>query len=70
MRSRHASMSFITSVEARNTPKLPRNYSITVANYVDNSLHLKNFMRLMTSLRYHLFFSRVNYKKYELFTRT
>lgn len=28
MRSRHASMSFITSVEARNIPKVQRNHNI------------------------------------------
>ena len=33
MRSRHASMSFITSVEARNTPKVQGNHSINVKNY-------------------------------------
>lgn len=50
MRSRHASMSFITSVEARNTPKVQGNHSINVKNYDVFSEHLHNLMRLITLL--------------------
>ena len=51
MRSRHASMSFITSVEARNTPKVQGNHSIDVKNYDAFSKHLHNLMCLITLLR-------------------
>ena len=44
MRSRHASMSFITSVEARNTPKVQRNHSIANRNLnVNFSITHKNY---------------------------
>lgn len=40
MRSRHASMSFITSVEARNTPKVQAEYSTSARNCDAISEHL------------------------------
>ena len=42
MRSRHASMSFIISVEAKNTPKVRRNHSINIENYEAISQYLQN----------------------------
>ena len=39
MRSRHASMSFITSVEARNIPKVRSNHSTAIEKYYAFSTH-------------------------------
>lgn len=47
MRSRHASMSFITSVEARNTPKVDRNHNINVQTRSAFFKHLHKQMRLI-----------------------
>lgn len=51
MRSRHASMSFITSVEARNTPKVYRNHNINIENYEVISQYLQKQLRSITLLR-------------------
>ncbi|SPL71154.1 hypothetical protein KPC_2332 [Acinetobacter stercoris] len=48
MRSRHASMSFIISVEANNIPKVQRNHIINAENYDEYSQHLLNELRLIT----------------------
>ena len=48
MRSRHASMSFITSVEARNIPKVQRNHSILAEKYDEIFKQLHNLMRLIS----------------------
>ncbi len=48
MRSRHASMSFIISVEANNTPISQRYHSIVGKNYDVFSAQLKISMRLVT----------------------
>lgn len=40
MRSRHASMSFITSVEAKNIPKLQTNHSTFIQFWQENSQFL------------------------------
>ena len=48
MRSRHASMSFIISVEANNIPISQRNHSIAGKNYDVFSAQLNISMRLVT----------------------
>ncbi len=51
MRSRHASMSFITSVEARNIPKVQMNHSTNERKISVFFTHSHKLMRLIEKLR-------------------
>ena len=53
MRSRHASMSFIISVEAKNIPKVHTHHSIKAQNNSLFFVHLHNKMRITLKLGYY-----------------